>query len=135
MMYIYIHTDTRAAVSPETAPGNETEINTAVEVKNMNATEITRKCSIPSQNTFTSMRLKSKSTYTHTRMHIYMYICKPYTIYMDTWMYLLHTITLYQNTPFRGQERRDGTKMAQTLSVNTNIKKQKHRETQRNTFY
>ena len=54
---------------------------------------------------------------------------------MDTWMYLLHTITLYQNTPFRGQERRDGTKMAQTLSVNTNIKKQKHRETQRNTFY
>ena len=54
---------------------------------------------------------------------------------MDTWMYLLHTITLYQNTPFRGQERRHGTKMAQTLSVNTNIKKQKHRETQRNTFY
>ena len=76
MMYIYIHTDTRAAVSPETAPGNETEINTAIEVKNMNATEITRKCSIPSQNTFTSMRLKSKSAYTHThtRMHIYVYM-------------------------------------------------------------
>ena len=42
---------------------------------------------------------------------------------MDTWMYLLHIITLYQNTRFRGHERRDGTKNG------TNIqRKYKHQE-------